>query len=41
VPTEDAFRDGFDESWLWVSPGSQRKIESVLNALMTENKDAR
>lgn len=41
VPTEDAFRDGFDESWLWVSPGSQRKIESVLNDLMTENKDAR
>jgi len=30
VPTDDAFSDGFNESWLWVAPGAQSRIEAVL-----------
>jgi len=34
VPTEAAFADGFHESWLWVAPGSQTRIEEALRKLL-------
>lgn len=34
VPTESAFEDGFAESWLWVAPGSETRIERVLQKLL-------
>lgn len=34
VPTDAAFGDGFDESWLWVGPGAQGPIERVLRDLL-------
>jgi hypothetical protein len=34
VPTDSAFEDGFDESWLWVAPGAQGRIEQVLQDLL-------
>lgn len=34
VPTDDAFADGFNESWLWVAPGAQSRIEAVLLKLL-------
>jgi hypothetical protein len=34
VPTDAAFADGFDESWLWVAPGAQSRIERVLQDLL-------
>ncbi|MCY3005777.1 MAG: hypothetical protein NTV29_07355 [Planctomycetota bacterium] len=34
VPTDSAFEDRFDESWLWVAPGSQERIERVLRDLL-------
>lgn len=33
LPTESAFRDGFNESWLWVSPGSEDRIRAALSKL--------
>ena len=40
IPTESAFGDGFNESWLWVAPGAQERIDKVLRQLLpnpTEN----
>jgi hypothetical protein len=37
VPTDSAFADGFDESWLWVAPGAQNRIDRVLRALLNPN----
>jgi hypothetical protein len=34
LPTEAAFADGFHESWLWVAPGSQTRIEGALRTLL-------
>jgi hypothetical protein len=34
VPTDAAFKDGFEESWLWVAPGAQERIERVLKDLL-------
>lgn len=34
VPTNAAFADGFHESWLWVAPGSQTRIEGALRKLL-------
>ena len=33
LPTESAFRDGFNESWLWVPPGSEDRIREALSKL--------
>jgi len=33
VPTASAFDDGFHESWLWVAPGAEQKIQQVLTEL--------
>jgi hypothetical protein len=40
IPTDAAFNDGFSESWMWVSPGAQRRIEDVLSALLSQDKDS-
>jgi hypothetical protein len=34
VPTDAAFADGFLESWLWVAPGAQTRIEGALRTLL-------
>jgi hypothetical protein len=34
VPTDSAFEDRFDESWLWIAPGAQGRIEQVLQDLL-------
>ena len=34
VPTEDAFRDGFEDKWLWVAPGSESRIRTVLRKVL-------
>ena len=38
VPTDAAFKDGFDESWLWVAPGAQKRIERVLQDLLAPSR---
>jgi hypothetical protein len=38
VPTDAAFEDGFDESWLWVAPGAQERIERVLQDLLSPSR---
>ena len=38
VPTDAAFKDGFDESWLWVAPGAQERIERVLQDLLSPSR---
>jgi hypothetical protein len=38
VPTEAAFADGFNESWLWVAPSSQTRIEKALRELLDLNR---
>ena len=38
VPTDAAFKDGFDESWLWVAPGAQERIERVLQDLLAPSR---
>lgn len=35
VPTESAFADGFNESWLWVAPGSESKLKAALKSVLT------
>jgi hypothetical protein len=39
VPTDKAFADGFHESWLWVAPGAQSRIEQVLKELLHVHAD--
>ncbi len=34
VPTEKAFQDGFGDSWIWVAPGSEAKIEQSLREVL-------
>ena len=34
IPTEDAFRDGFEDKWLWVAPGSETRIRTVLQRVL-------
>lgn len=38
VPTDAAFKDGFEESWLWVAPGAQERIERVLKDLLAPSR---
>ncbi len=35
---EAAFADGFNESWLWVAPSSQTRIEKALRELLDLNR---
>jgi hypothetical protein len=37
VPTDAAFADGFHESWLWVAPGAQTRIERALRKLLASS----
>jgi hypothetical protein len=30
IPTEAAFRDGFEDKWLWVGPGAEQRITKAL-----------
>lgn len=39
VPTDAAFADGFHESWLWVAPSAQSRIEQVLKELLHVHAD--
>ncbi len=34
IPTESAFRDGFKDKWLWVAPGSEARIRTVLQRVL-------
>jgi hypothetical protein len=34
VPTDEAFRDGFDESWLWAGTGSESAIRQALGRVL-------
>ncbi len=34
IPTESAFRDGFEDKWLWVAPGSEARIQSALRRVL-------
>ena len=38
VPTDAAFEDGFDESWLWVAPGAEGRIERLLQDLLAPSR---
>jgi len=35
IPTDAAFADGFHDNWLWVAPGSERRMRSALAELLT------
>jgi hypothetical protein len=37
VPTDAAFADGFHESWLWVAPGAQTRVERALRKLLASS----
>ena len=34
IPTESAFQDGFRDQWLWVAPGSEQRIRTVLEQVL-------
>lgn len=34
IPTESAFREGFDDTWLWVAPGSEARMREGLGTLL-------
>lgn len=34
IPTEAAFRDGFDDKWLWVGPGCEERIRTALKRVL-------
>ncbi len=34
IPNEDAFRDGFEDKWLWVASGSEDRIRTVLRRVL-------
>ena len=36
IPTEEAFRDGFEDKWLWVAPGSETRIRKVLRRVLLQ-----
>ncbi|MEZ6059976.1 MAG: hypothetical protein R3C19_06415 [Planctomycetaceae bacterium] len=39
IPTESAFADSFHDKWLWVAPGSERRIQEALKtALLPSGK---
>ncbi len=36
IPTKSAFDDNFQDSWLWVAPGSEDRIRSALERVLTK-----
>ena len=34
IPTESAFEDGFEDSWLWVAPGSEHRMREALQKVL-------
>jgi hypothetical protein len=34
IPTDDAFREGFEDHWLWVAPGAEGRIAAALQRLL-------
>ncbi len=34
IPTESAFEDGFEDSWLWVAPGSEQRMREALQRVL-------
>ncbi len=34
IPTDDAFREGFDDHWLWIAPGAEQRIRSALGQVL-------
>ena len=34
IPTQSAFRDGFDDSWLWVGPNAESEMHAALKRLL-------
>lgn len=39
IPSEDAFREGFDHGWRWVAAGCEAIISRKLNAVLKVTKD--
>ncbi|MCB9925991.1 MAG: hypothetical protein H6822_27830 [Planctomycetaceae bacterium] len=35
IPTSSAFADDFQDTWLWVAPGSEQRIRSALEQVLT------
>jgi hypothetical protein len=38
LPTDSAFKDGFDGFWLWVDPGAEPRIQAALESVLTPPK---
>ena len=38
IPTRSVFEEGFQDSWLWVAPGCERRIRSVLKRVLAPQK---
>ena len=38
IPTDAAFRDGFNHDWRWAGPGSEARIQETLKKVLAENK---
>lgn len=38
IPTDGAFRDGFNHDWRWAGPGSERSIRDALKELLLDEK---
>jgi hypothetical protein len=36
IPSAEAFRDGFENTWLWVAPGAQKRIRRALEQVLPE-----
>jgi hypothetical protein len=34
IPTDAAFDDGFENSWLWVGPGSEERLDAALQRVL-------
>jgi hypothetical protein len=37
IPTDAAFSEGFHENWLWVAPGSERRIREALSNVLNSD----
>lgn len=38
IPTDHAFREGFDDHWLWVAPGAEERIRGALRQILHPGK---
>ncbi len=36
IPTESAFRDSFQDKWLWVAPGSEGRMRQAMEAVLRD-----